>query len=472
MQRMRNTLPFLMLFALQYASSHAVQIAFFVAYTLLLHKLNQELKTQIALKQDSDARVLTSIILSSLAAVYAAVLLDAQGARMQQPLFFSFASLDDWSATLATAGIDGSTSSSGSSMTAASVDGAALGMTASTTMDGSDTDGLGVNGIGDLDATVVSGVGSIGNLVWLVLAADVCVRLFFTAAKAVVALTPWPLPLPHWRPSLPYFAISPALLRLPIFRKASHGKKTYTHHHHHHHAPSAAGRLSEGRTLAADVETLLAEMDTSFTTTNGSTTHAASRSLGGSSSSTSSSSSVGRRPMVVERSDHRDSERSSVYTRKRRLYCLLEELSLLVRSTLPVPAWLAYYAADRFYGDVFIWLYLTFKCTVLCRHAKSVLIALRLACRASQLEYGRRATREEEAQEASSDCSICFESLGAVGRTVVLPCDERHAFFHEECIATWLDRERSCPVCRAAVSHNYEQGRPRTGSTSALPCIL
>jgi hypothetical protein len=461
MQRLRNVLPFIVLFFLRYAYSHAAQIAFFVCYTLLLHKLNQELRTQIALKQDQDRKVLSSIVVSSLTAVGAALLLDAQATHTQRPLFLSFSSsIDDMSAGLATAGSGSSSILAGE---ASSMDNAAAAAATAT------TDGEGATE-------------SIEDLVWKILAADVCVRLLFTGLKAMVALMPWPLPLRWWwlwwRPGfshVPRAGSSPFLRWLSQFRRKGqqHGKKAHLqqqqHHHHHDRRRSAVAARS-----SADMEGLLspstpeAEISLSGTTgssassssgsgVHGSAAHAPSRSLG--------SSSLGRR-VLVERCD-----RSSVYTRKRRIYCLLEGISLLIRSTLPIPAWFAYYAADQTCGDVFIWMYLTFKCMVLSRHAKSVLATLRLACSGNLLEYGRLATREEVQEAGATDCPVCYDPFDA-DRTVILPCEHVFCF---DCACEWLDRERSCPVCRAQVQPNFEGwmlGRSRSGSTSALPCIL
>jgi hypothetical protein len=102
-----------------------------------------------------------------------------------------------------------------------------------------------------------------------------------------------------------------------------------------------------------------------------------------------------------------------------------------------------------------------------------LLAALKLAV-TSTLEFGRVATKEEIQEAGAGDCSICYESLLDAERAVILPCSH---VFCEACSSEWLDRERSCPSCpncRAQVTPNFVEGwmRSRSGSTSALPCIL
>ena len=46
-------------------------------------------------------------------------------------------------------------------------------------------------------------------------------------------------------------------------------------------------------------------------------------------------------------------------------------------------------------------------------------------------------------------CPICHDSLQDA---TMLHC--KHIFC-EECVATWFDRERTCPMCRAQVSIRF-----------------
>ncbi|XP_027769347.1 E3 ubiquitin-protein ligase RING1-like [Solanum pennellii] len=49
----------------------------------------------------------------------------------------------------------------------------------------------------------------------------------------------------------------------------------------------------------------------------------------------------------------------------------------------------------------------------------------------------------------SDDCVICFEELGKEGEVMCTPCSH---VFHEDCIAKWLEKGNSCPICRHDLS--------------------
>lgn len=55
-------------------------------------------------------------------------------------------------------------------------------------------------------------------------------------------------------------------------------------------------------------------------------------------------------------------------------------------------------------------------------------------------------------------CAICMEEYTQKCDITVLPCDQRH-YFHTHCIKKWLERETSCPFCKAAINfENDSQG--------------
>lgn len=411
LDRIRNILPFLVLFVLQFLYSHVSAIAFFVCYTLLVHKLNQDLKTQIALKEDRDPKALALIVVSCMAAVSAALILDAQA---QQPLFL-FSLPHSSGASTGEASIDAAAPIAGASAESVAVAPATDAAAAAGTGAGEAADGI--DGLGQLNGLGLGAPASLSDLLLMVLAADVCVRVVFTAFKALVAL--WPLTHKLWRPYFPA-----ACLR---WLQKTHIKKT------HPQRQSLGGSTSSS--------------------------HSRTRSLG---SSTFSS------RALLERGGGGGGS-SVYYVHERRYLALLESISLLVRTVLPIPAWVSYYAAGT-YGDMFLWMYLSFKCMVLSRHAKSMLAALWFAF-STNLEFGRTPTPEEVA-EAAGECPVCYEQLDDADRLVILPC---HHVFCLSCISDWLDQSRdgSCPVCRAVVRPNFESWRRcRSGSTSAIPCIL
>nr|GMD39811.1 E3 ubiquitin-protein ligase RING1-like [Ipomoea batatas] len=47
-------------------------------------------------------------------------------------------------------------------------------------------------------------------------------------------------------------------------------------------------------------------------------------------------------------------------------------------------------------------------------------------------------------------CVICLEELKAGRDVAVLPCT--HHSFHDDCLSSWFQRSRSCPLCRRKIS--------------------
>ena len=45
------------------------------------------------------------------------------------------------------------------------------------------------------------------------------------------------------------------------------------------------------------------------------------------------------------------------------------------------------------------------------------------------------------------ECIICMESFNDRQKVTCLPCDQRH-YFHSECILSWSERHRNCPLCK------------------------
>ena len=60
-------------------------------------------------------------------------------------------------------------------------------------------------------------------------------------------------------------------------------------------------------------------------------------------------------------------------------------------------------------------------------------------------EYKAEATLDD-------DCSICMDKIKTNQKFRALPCSEvKQHCFHTKCIDQWLQRNNSCPVCRAKV---------------------
>ena len=60
-------------------------------------------------------------------------------------------------------------------------------------------------------------------------------------------------------------------------------------------------------------------------------------------------------------------------------------------------------------------------------------------------EYKAEATLDDE-------CAICFDKIKKRQKFRALPCSEvKQHCFHVKCIDQWLQRNKTCPVCRAKV---------------------
>ncbi|CAN0260912.1 unnamed protein product [Ectocarpus sp. 4 AP-2014] len=136
---------------------------------------------------------------------------------------------------------------------------------------------------------------------------------------------------------------------------------------------------------------------------------------------------------------------------------------VLYRCLLPAPVWLEFYGKD---SDYFAGIYLVLKgMQVSFRVDRFVRAAFYV--RRGELDRGKLATPEEVAEAGSPDCSICYDQMS---RPLLLPCNH---LFCGECVAEWLERERTCPLCRAEVpSSNPIPRSLRDGRTTVVPQIL
>jgi len=138
------------------------------------------------------------------------------------------------------------------------------------------------------------------------------------------------------------------------------------------------------------------------------------------------------------------------HRRLKQLYRLSEMSVAVYRSALPMPQWYYWLLSDsgtaHFFASLITGLYLTFKLAAVLDQLRSV----SSVCRTTMLQqslYGRYATEAENNERGGDEaCSICHDELS---RAVVLSC--KHSFC-EDCVCEWLERERTCPLCRAVVS--------------------
>ncbi|XP_057687102.1 RING finger and transmembrane domain-containing protein 2 isoform X3 [Corythoichthys intestinalis] len=171
-----------------------------------------------------------------------------------------------------------------------------------------------------------------------------------------------------------------------------------------------------------------------------------------------------------------------------KFYLLIEELSQLFRALVPIQLWYKYImgeepSASYFLGAALIIIYSLCKgkpallqtcCNAryeilhasvfavkaksfdICGRASSLRKALVLLCHSQS--YGMRAG-SQQCSDAGDICAICQADFR---EPVVLLC--QHVFC-EDCLSSWLDRERVCPLCRANVVETLRCWKD--GTTSA-----
>jgi E3 ubiquitin-protein ligase RNFT1 len=66
---------------------------------------------------------------------------------------------------------------------------------------------------------------------------------------------------------------------------------------------------------------------------------------------------------------------------------------------------------------------------------------------------------------AGAQCAICQDAPSGPLR---LECSH---IFCERCVSEWLERERTCPMCRCTVRHDTFQSYGN-GTTSLLPSVF
>ncbi|XP_074829175.1 E3 ubiquitin-protein ligase RNFT2 isoform X3 [Natator depressus] len=130
---------------------------------------------------------------------------------------------------------------------------------------------------------------------------------------------------------------------------------------------------------------------------------------------------------------------------KGKFYLIIEELSQLFRSLVPIQLWCKYIMGDDpsssyFLGGILIILYSLCKSFDICGRVGSVRKALKILC--TPQTYGVRAT-SQQCSEAGDICAICQVEFR---EPLILMC--QHVFC-EECLCLWFDREKTCPLCRS-----------------------
>eukprot|EP00062_Callorhinchus_milii_P016783 gi/632968435/ref/XP_007900524.1/ PREDICTED: RING finger and transmembrane domain-containing protein 2 [Callorhinchus milii] len=143
------------------------------------------------------------------------------------------------------------------------------------------------------------------------------------------------------------------------------------------------------------------------------------------------------------------------------IYLLIEEMSQLLRSLIPIQLWYKYIMAgdassSYLMGGPLIVLYSLCKSLDVCGRVGGMRKALKIMCKSQSC--GVRAT-SQQCSESGDICPICQAEFRD---PVMLICQH---IFCEECACLWFDHERSCPLCRTAVTETLRCWKD--GTTSA-----
>ncbi|GIL82694.1 hypothetical protein Vretimale_8272 [Volvox reticuliferus] len=132
-----------------------------------------------------------------------------------------------------------------------------------------------------------------------------------------------------------------------------------------------------------------------------------------------------------------------------RVLTAVERAVILYRTVLPGPVWYGYLLRGGGFSPVFASLfcgfYLVLKASYVVAQTRLFALALKTATRRGPL-YGAYVGRPSGGEEGTfGACPVCQDP---VNTPVRLNCGH---IFCEECILEWLERDRTCPMCRAEV---------------------
>lgn len=152
--------------------------------------------------------------------------------------------------------------------------------------------------------------------------------------------------------------------------------------------------------------------------------------------------------------------------RQRRVFQWLEYGSQIYQFIIPMPQWCRFltYAEEtgitNYSGYCLAIFYVLYKMFHFLELGKNWYNSTRYVCRLTSV--GSKPTRSEV--EYQQQCTICY---GDFDVPVKLSCGH---VFCEECISTWLDKEHTCPMCRAVVAK--EDNTWKGGDTSLVPQVF
>jgi len=154
--------------------------------------------------------------------------------------------------------------------------------------------------------------------------------------------------------------------------------------------------------------------------------------------------------------------------RRRRIYQWIEYTNQLYRYWLPTPQWFNYirtaHATDSISTSIGFMMavsYLALKLFCMQLTLTNWYNSGKYLCRLSAV--GTVPSKSDLAGK-DSNCAICYAPFSS---PIKLNCGH---IYCEDCISTWLDKEHTCPMCRAKVMQ--EDNNWKCGSTTWLPQLF
>jgi hypothetical protein len=154
---------------------------------------------------------------------------------------------------------------------------------------------------------------------------------------------------------------------------------------------------------------------------------------------------------------------ASFYLLKTKTLSVVNVTGLIYRSILPISLWIAYFGNSP-YGPFFVSSYLFCKFFDLSWKIRGLIEAV-VNFIFGKMEYGRQSTTQE--MEHHGDCPICFDSPH---NPVTL--SECGHLFCEVCVSEWLEKEKTCPVCRKEVKLADHWGSIKEQASNMFPVLI